>query len=190
MYLFRWPSERVLELRVRAVCDMVNRNKRAAQREQVSLVYLCSHIFCCCTWVHLRTCVDDLCGVVTNDNSDFFCFRFCLITFQMSTFADARKHPSTFSRRVHSHMSVHGLLEVIRNETATQSTLLALFLNKSEERMLPEGATLESLGLEGGPWYEPIRHTLWYNYSPEFVDCPLLKVDYYFTGRVRVNPFH
>jgi len=101
------------------------------------------------------------------------------------TFADTlKKHPCHFTKVIHNHITVYGLIQLIRSEVGVQSNTISVFSDKtrSEEAQLPADKTLEELGYEGGEWFRPVEQIIFYDYTSEFNECPILMSDYYFTG--------
>lgn len=116
----------------------------------------------------------------------FVICSFINLTMLLITFADTvRNHPCHFTRVVHSHLTIYGLIQLIKQEVGIQSNTLAVFRDRSRspEAELSQELTLEELGLDGKDWYNPIDHVLYYDYTSEFNKCPLLMSDYYFVNK-------
>lgn len=102
------------------------------------------------------------------------------------TFADTVKdHPCHFTKVIHTHLTVYGLIQLIKTEVGIQSTTLAVFRDKSrsEESKLEPHMTVEECGYDGRDWHNPMEHVLYYDYTSEFNDCPILMCDHYFDVR-------
>lgn len=115
--------------------------------------------------------------------------RYILGSFKLVTFMDTFKnHPCHFKKVVHAHVTVYALIQLIKQETGIQSTTLTLFRDKSRtaESSLPEHASLDELGYDGGSRYSPTEHTFLYDYTAEFDDCPILLSDHYFTETLKL----
>lgn len=100
------------------------------------------------------------------------------------TFADTMKHhPCHFNKVVHTRMTIYGLIQLIKIEVGIQSSTITVFRDKSRlpESELTENMTLEECGYDGRDWYNPIEHVLYYDYTSEFRECPILMCDHYFT---------
>ncbi|WAR12424.1 hypothetical protein MAR_026604 [Mya arenaria] len=108
---------------------------------------------------------------------------------RLVTFNDIKKHPGHIFVRVHSHIPVSSLQELIVEMTGIMSTKLSIFFDKSRSReaMLPLEQTLQDLGFEGDTYDDPEELTLYYDYKVEFIDCPLLLCDYYFGQKIEPN---
>ena len=106
------------------------------------------------------------------------------------TFADSlRKHPCHFTKVVHTHLTVYGLIQLIKSEVGIQSSTISLFRDKSRsaEAELPHDLTLDECGYEGREWHNPMEHVIYYDYTSEFNSCPILMCDHYFTNRLKVS---
>ncbi|XP_022103410.1 uncharacterized protein LOC110986092 isoform X3 [Acanthaster planci] len=108
--------------------------------------------------------------------------KYVYIYLKFVTFDNLRSYPGHFSVIVHSHLTVFGLLEIIKERTDLGTTKLRIFSDKSRDAsclLLPD-KTLEQCGIQGGTRSKPEETVLYYDYSTEFHDCPLLMSDHYF----------
>lgn len=114
--------------------------------------------------------------------------RYIEVLFRLVTFDSYRGHPGHFSKVVHSHMAVQGLVEIIRQETGIQSRRIGIFTDKSRdvEAMLVPDVTLEECGFDGGTQDSPKELLLYYDYAVEFTECPLLMCDHYFGQKLNI----
>lgn len=106
------------------------------------------------------------------------------------TFADTmKKHPCHFTKVLHTHLTIYGLIELIKSEVGIRSTTITIFRDKtrSSESELPLNLTLEECGYEGREWHNPIEHVIYYDYTSEFNECPILMCDHYFTDKLRLS---
>lgn len=112
-----------------------------------------------------------------------FCFiRFIALELRMVTFDGAKDYPGHFEVLVHSHILVCGLIQIIIEETQIASTKLAIFRDRtrSRESLLPPHLTLRECGFIGDSQNTPEESVLFYDYTVEFTDCPILMCDHYF----------
>ena len=114
--------------------------------------------------------------------------RYIEVLFRFVTFDTLKHHSGHFNIVVHSHISVLGLVQVIRQETRIQASRIAIFTDKSREieAMLPMRASLEELGFKGGTKDNPEELILYYDYAVEFTDCPILLCDHYFGQKMKI----
>ncbi|KAK6174692.1 hypothetical protein SNE40_017922 [Patella caerulea] len=114
--------------------------------------------------------------------------RYLSIELRLVTFDNYKDHLGHISVLVHSHLSIYGLIELIINQTSVLSTKLAIFSDKSRslEALLPVESTLEDCGYFGSSRENPQEITLYYDYTVEFVNCPLLMCDHYFGQKLEV----
>lgn len=111
-----------------------------------------------------------------------FSFRYVLVDMRLVTFDNFRNHPGHFSIVVHSHITVYGLIQKIAEVTEIQSTKLSVFCDRtrSKDALLPPEQTLEDYGFHGDVKHNPEEVVLFYDYTVEFTDCPILMCDHYF----------
>lgn len=109
--------------------------------------------------------------------------RYVQVLFRMVTFDNLRSYPGHFSKVVHSHIFVYGLISLIKDETDAATTKLRLYLNKTREAsdLLMPDKTLEEYGFKGNTRDNPQDVLLYYDFVTEVDDCPLMNCDYYFT---------
>lgn len=106
------------------------------------------------------------------------------------TFADTmKKHPCHFSKVVHTHLTIYGLIQLIRSEVDIQSSTIAVFRDRvrTEDSELLGHMTLEECGYEGRDWFDPAEYVLYYDYTSEFNDCPILMCDHYFNDTLTLS---
>ncbi|XP_066560839.1 uncharacterized protein LOC136750022 [Amia ocellicauda] len=108
--------------------------------------------------------------------------RFLLLNLRLITFDNVKCHPGNFEEVVPSSIKVYSLIKRIREQVGIESTQLNIFRDKtySQESVLPPGQSLEECGFIGGPEESPFHAKLYYDYSVEFSDCPILNCDHYF----------
>ncbi|XP_033126705.1 uncharacterized protein LOC117124550 [Anneissia japonica] len=108
--------------------------------------------------------------------------RYIRLHLRLSTFDNLRSYPGHFTVTVHSHISIYGITEIIKEEIDVCSTKIKIFRGKAREtsNLLQADDTLDTLGFEGGTKNEPVDLTLYYDYTTEFHDCPILLTDHYF----------
>ncbi|CAG5131069.1 unnamed protein product [Candidula unifasciata] len=108
--------------------------------------------------------------------------KYLLVELRSITFDKFRNYPGHLQLLVHSHLSVLGLIQLITAETEISSSKLAIFRDKSwgVESLLQPSLTLEECGFLGESRDSPEEVTLFYDYSVEFRDCPVLLCDHYF----------
>lgn len=101
---------------------------------------------------------------------------------KLKEFAKYLKHPANFTVIVQGHITVAGVLQTIRNCTEISSGQLSLYTNENctQEYCLAPYLPLAECGFTGGPENNPQKGLLYYDYTVEFDDCPLLNCDYYF----------
>ncbi|PVD21297.1 hypothetical protein C0Q70_19469 [Pomacea canaliculata] len=108
--------------------------------------------------------------------------KFIALELRMVTFDGAKDYPGHFEVLVHSHILVCGLIQIIIEETQIASTKLAIFRDRtrSRESLLPPHLTLRECGFIGDSQNTPEESVLFYDYTVEFTDCPILMCDHYF----------
>ncbi|XP_002737056.1 uncharacterized protein LOC100371068 [Saccoglossus kowalevskii] len=108
--------------------------------------------------------------------------KYVLLELRLITFDNVRSYPGHFKKLVHSHLTIYGIMQIIYEETATESSKLKIFQDKTRntEALLMPDVTLEEIGAKGGVYQDPEPMVLYYDYTTEFHDCPLLMSDYYF----------
>ncbi|XP_038634104.1 uncharacterized protein LOC119953668 isoform X3 [Scyliorhinus canicula] len=111
--------------------------------------------------------------------------QYISLVLHIITFNNMQSHPGHFQEVIFSHMKVSGLIDRIQERTGIASTRLRVFKDQScsTESLLPLELSLEECGFHGGPHQSPPAVLLYYDYSVEFNDCPILNCDYYFTRR-------
>ncbi|XP_067914673.1 uncharacterized protein [Heterodontus francisci] len=111
--------------------------------------------------------------------------RYISLELRIITFNSMKSHPGHFQEMVYSHTKVYGLIGRIRSRTGIESTRLSIFKDQScsQQSLLPLDLSLEECGFCGGPHHSPPSVLLYYDYSTEFSDCPILNCDHYFTSR-------
>ena len=107
-------------------------------------------------------------------------FRFVQVQLTLATFKDLQKHPAHFSILITSTTTIHGITQLIRTHLYEAVRTIAIFKEPScsKESYLNPSWSLESCGIEGSSVkYEPTRYQLYYDYIPDFLDCPILMAD-------------
>lgn len=106
------------------------------------------------------------------------------LSFRLVVFEDMQNHPGHFREIVHTHLPIVGLTQMIQNFTGTYSTRIGMFLDNSKHaKILDETKTLQDYNIQGGPRRHAPTVNVYYDYSVEFVACPLLSCDHYFSKR-------
>ncbi|XP_005101958.1 uncharacterized protein LOC101853244 [Aplysia californica] len=108
--------------------------------------------------------------------------RYIALEMRSVTFDMFRDFPGHLVLLVHSHLPVCGLIQIIIAETDISSTKLAVFRDRSRnaESVLSPDMTLEECGFVGDSRESPEELVLFYDYTVEFTDCPILMCDHYF----------
>ena len=121
-----------------------------------------------------------------SSNAKYLISRYVEVMMRLATFDTMNNHPGHFNKVIHSHTTVRGLMQIIREETSLCSNKLAVFTDKSRDAaaMLPVHKTLEECGFEGGSKRNPTELLLYYDYVVEHKDCPLLLCDHYFGNKI------
>ncbi|XP_071943910.1 uncharacterized protein [Antedon mediterranea] len=101
---------------------------------------------------------------------------------RLTTFDNLRSYPGHFTVKVNSHISIYGIIEIIKEEMHLSSTNIKVFRGKVRDvcNLLEADDTLDSLGYLGGTKNEPEDLTLYYDYTTDFHSCPVLLTDHYF----------
>lgn len=117
-----------------------------------------------------------------------FLFRYISLELRMVTFDNFRDYPGHLDLLVHAHLPVCGLIQMIIQETEITSSKLAIFRDRSRSResLLPPKSTLRECGFFGDSRNSPEEVLLYYDYTVEFTDCPILLCDHYFGQKVHV----
>ena len=99
-----------------------------------------------------------------------------------------KNYPGHIQILVHTHIPVFGLIQIIMQQTSILTNKLAIFSDKSRsiDCRLPPENTLEEYGFRGGMRESPEEAILYYDYTVEFNDCPLLLCDHYFGKNVKL----
>ncbi|XP_074644435.1 uncharacterized protein LOC141901224 [Tubulanus polymorphus] len=128
---------------------------------------------------HCICCHMALCEPYKEKNPGYIELLMRLITFE-----NLRAHPAHFNQIVHAHIPILGILKIVEKIAGIQSSKLAVFTDKSrnKEAMLSRDMTLEECGFYGGTKQKPEELLLYYDYTVEFVNCPILMCDHYFGG--------
>ncbi|XP_070575058.1 uncharacterized protein [Ptychodera flava] len=108
--------------------------------------------------------------------------KYVLLHIRLVTFDKVKSYPGHLKERVHSHLTIYGVMQIIFEKAAILTSKLKLFSDKSrsKEALLLPSMTLEDCGFEGDVYQEPEEATIYYDYQTEFHDCPILMSDYYF----------
>jgi hypothetical protein len=126
-------------------------------------------------YTYLR-CIMAVCGNVPH--------RFINLTLRLLTFDSVRSHPAHLNSVVHSHLTVHHMAALIREETGIATAHIAIFATRpttaSARTPLPGELSLEESGYMGGPQTAPTSVTLYYDFFVDFTSCPLVMCDHYF----------
>lgn len=108
--------------------------------------------------------------------------KYILLELRMVTFDKTNNYSGHITELVHSHVSVKGLIEIIKERTKIYSSKIRIYVDSSwnKEAILNPEMTLKGLGYEGDTYDEPDELTLYYDFLIEFRKCPLLLSDHYF----------
>ncbi|XP_067651047.1 microtubule-actin cross-linking factor 1, isoforms 6/7-like isoform X2 [Haliotis asinina] len=108
--------------------------------------------------------------------------RYLHIELRLVTFEKFKHHPGHVNVLVHSHLPVFGLVQLLVHLTSVQSTKISIFQDKTRTKdvRLPPDFRLEDCGYEGNSKDNPQEIMLYYDYTVEFTDCPILVCDHYF----------
>ncbi|CAL1539365.1 unnamed protein product [Lymnaea stagnalis] len=114
--------------------------------------------------------------------------RYILLELRCVTFDMIKDYPGHLKLLVHAHLRICGLIQMIIAETDISSTKLAVFRDKSRsaDSVLSPDITLEEYGFNGDSRDSPEEQTLFYDYTVEFTDCPILMCDHYFGQKVQI----
>ncbi|KAL8578684.1 hypothetical protein ACOMHN_045673 [Nucella lapillus] len=108
--------------------------------------------------------------------------RYISLDLRMVTFESFKDYPGHLDLMVHAHLPVCGLIQMIVDITQITSTKIAVFRDRSRSResLLPPKSTLQDCGFVGDSRSDPEEVVLFYDYTVEFTDCPILLCDHYF----------
>ncbi|KAL8601804.1 hypothetical protein ACOMHN_033980 [Nucella lapillus] len=108
--------------------------------------------------------------------------RYISLDLRMVTFESFKDYPGHLDLMVHAHLPVCCLIQMIVDITQITSTKIAVFRDRSRSResLLPPKSTLQDCGFVGDSRSDPEEVVLFYDYTVEFTDCPILLCDHYF----------
>ncbi|XP_046562852.1 uncharacterized protein LOC124271736 [Haliotis rubra] len=108
--------------------------------------------------------------------------KYLQIELRLVTFEKLKHHPGHVNVLVHSHLPVFGLVQLLVHLTSVQSTKVSVFRDKTRTKdvRLPPNFRLEDCGYVGNSKDNPQEIVLYYDYTVEFTDCPILVCDHYF----------
>jgi len=108
--------------------------------------------------------------------------RYILLELRSVTFDRLQDYPGHLELLVQSHLPVVAIIQLIIQHTDISSTTLSVFTDasRSPESVLPPSLTLEEAGFPGESREAPEEVTLYYDYTVEFKDSPILMCDHYF----------
>ncbi|XP_076470942.1 microtubule-actin cross-linking factor 1, isoforms 6/7-like isoform X2 [Babylonia areolata] len=114
--------------------------------------------------------------------------RFISLELRMVTFDSFKDYPGHLDLLVHAHLPVCRLIQMIIEETQITSSKIAIFRDRtrSRESLLPPKSTLQECGFLGDSRNDPEEVLLYYDYTVEFTDCPILLCDHYFGQKLQV----
>lgn len=115
--------------------------------------------------------------------------KYISLELRMVTFDGFKDYPGHIELLVHSHIPIYGLIQLIIQETQITSSKLAIFRDRtrSRESLLPPSLSLRELGFVGGDSRSNAEElVLFYDYTVEFTDCPILLCDHYFGQKVSI----
>lgn len=110
--------------------------------------------------------------------------KYLKVHLKFGTFDNLRSYPGHFDLVLHSHLTICGLIDIIKERMDLATTTLRVYADKSRTMnslLLPD-QTLAECGYSGGTRGDPEDCFLYYDYSTEFHDCAILMSDYYFAS--------
>jgi hypothetical protein len=106
--------------------------------------------------------------------------KYVKLQLTLATFKDIHHHPAHFVITMTTSTTIHGLIDIIKNHLNQTTLTVAIFTNYTcgKEHYLRPPWTLETCGLEGNRTeHEPNHYQLYYDFIPDFIDCPILLSD-------------
>ena len=105
--------------------------------------------------------------------------RYVQLQMTLATFKHLISHPAHFTLSLTDSTSIHAIGQHIRQHLDNAVTSVAVFSDASCSRqtLLNPSKTLEDYKIVGGARHDPAYQQLFYDYIPEFTDCPILMAD-------------
>ena len=115
----------------------------------------------------------------------YFLGRFIQLELKLLTFLRINSYPGHFQVLVHAHIRVQGLINLINERHCETLRYVKIYNEDSQGKRnaLDPQTTLEDCGYLGGPKTKPQKLDLFYDYTTEFHECPILMADDYFTSK-------
>ena len=108
-----------------------------------------------------------------------FSCRYVELQMTLATFKHLLSHPAHFTLSLTDSASIQAVAQLTRQHLDNAVTSVAVFRDASCSRqtLLNPSRTLEHYGIVGGARHDPTHQQLFYDYIPEFTDCPILMAD-------------
>ena len=105
--------------------------------------------------------------------------RYVELQMTLATFKHLLAHPTHFTLSLTDSSSIQAVAQHTRQHLDNAVTSVAVFRDASCSRqtLLNPSKTLEHYGIVGGAKHDPTHQQLFYDYIPEFTDCPILMAD-------------
>ena len=105
--------------------------------------------------------------------------RYVELQMTLATFKHLLSHPAHFTLSLTDSTSIQAVAQHTRQHLDNAVTSVAVFRDASCSRqsILNPSKTLENYGIVGGAKHDPTQQQLFYDYIPEFTDCPILMAD-------------
>ena len=100
----------------------------------------------------------------------------------LAPFASTAAHPSHTRFLLPVSMTIQALQHRLHSTLGSMATTVAVFSDvkvQPSNRLHPK-CSLEEVGVAGGARATPTQATLYYDYRPVALQCPLLMADHYF----------
>lgn len=107
--------------------------------------------------------------------------KFVSLSIKLHSMKHVQSYVGHINCVVHAHITVTGIINVIRERYSLSLKNITVFQIKDSSRILLDGKyTLNNLGFNGGPEDNPEELTLFYEFETHEIQCPILQVDHYF----------
>lgn len=100
----------------------------------------------------------------------------------LAPFASLPDHPGHITYLIPTSTTVHTLHHQLHSSLGTMATAVAVFsdVKVQPSNCLSPQTSLNEMGVVGGRKTTPTKATLYYDYKPVSIDCPLIMTDYYY----------
>lgn len=100
----------------------------------------------------------------------------------LAPFASTAHHPCHMTYLLSTSTTILSLQHQLHSSLGTMATAVALFSEKSVQpsNRIPPHCTLMEIGVVGGEKTTPPKATLYYDYIPVSIQCPVLMTDHYY----------